>query len=263
MVSVNNVPVFEVRELHVSVEDKEILKGVSLKIHRGEVHAIMGRNGSGKTTLAFTLMGHPKYKVTSGQILLDGEDITNLSTDERAKRRLFLAFQYPVGIPGVTVANFLRSSIRAVRGAEIPSKDLRKTIQQEMKALHIPDSFMTRYLNEGFSGGEKKRLETLQMRLLQPKVAVLDETDSGLDIDALKDVSGSIEDLRSPERGIVLITHYQRMLDYIKPDCVHVFLDGRIVRSGSAELAKALEEKGYDWVINEEKDKPSLRSAVS
>jgi Fe-S cluster assembly ATP-binding protein len=193
-------------------------------------------------------MGHPKYKVTQGQILLDGENIGELSPDERARKRLFLAFQYPVSIPGVTVANFLRTSIRAVRGTEIPSKDVRKLIKEEMTALDVPDSFMTRSMNEGFSGGEKKRLETLQLRLLQPKVAILDETDSGLDIDALKRISDRIDSLRGEGRAILLITHYQRMLDYIKPDKVHVLMDGRIVKSGGPELALTLEEKGYDWL---------------
>jgi Fe-S cluster assembly ATP-binding protein len=241
-------PLFEVRDLHATVDGKEVLKGVTLKLEAGEVHALMGRNGSGKTTLSHTLMGHPKYKVTQGQILLDGENIGELSPDERARKRLFLAFQYPVSIPGVTVANFLRTSIRAVRGTEIPSKDVRKLIKEEMTALDVPDSFMTRSMNEGFSGGEKKRLETLQLRLLQPKVAILDETDSGLDIDALKRISDRIDSLRGEGRAILLITHYQRMLDYIKPDKVHVLMDGRIVKSGGPELALTLEEKGYDWL---------------
>ncbi|MCC7441177.1 MAG: Fe-S cluster assembly ATPase SufC [Bdellovibrionales bacterium] len=239
---------FEIQDLHVSVEGKEVLKGVTLNIRPGEVHAIMGRNGSGKTTLSYALMGHPRYQITKGRVLLGGQDLAGLAPDERARRRLFLAFQYPVAVPGVTVANFLRSSIRAVRGDEIPAREVRKLIVAEAQALGIPDSFMSRSLNDGFSGGERKRLETLQMRLLRPRVAVLDETDSGLDIDALRVVSERIESLRSPERGVLLITHYQRMLDYVKPDQVHVFLDGRIVKSGGADLALELEKKGYDWL---------------
>ncbi|HTL11892.1 MAG TPA: Fe-S cluster assembly ATPase SufC [Bdellovibrionota bacterium] len=244
-------PIFEIQNLHASVDGKQVLKGVELAVRPGEVHAIMGRNGSGKTTLAYTLMGHPKYTVTQGRVLLNGEDLSGLTPDERARKRLFLAFQHPVAIPGVTVANFLRSSIRAVRGDEVPPRDVRKLIKEEAAALGIPDSFMGRSLNDGFSGGERKRLETLQMRLLQPRMAVLDETDSGLDIDALRVVSERIETLRSPERGVLLITHYQRMLDYIKPDQVHVFLDGRIVKSGGPGLALELEKKGYDWLGEE------------
>jgi Fe-S cluster assembly ATP-binding protein len=246
-----NAPLLQIIDLKVSVEGKEVLKGVNLSIHQGEVHAIMGKNGSGKTTLSHTLMGHPKYEITQGKILFQGEDIHELAPDERAKKRIFLAFQYPTGIPGVTVANFLRASIRAVRGEEVPSREIRKLMKQEMKALDVPDSFMTRSLNEGFSGGEKKLLETLQLRLLQPKLAILDETDSGLDIDALKKVAQNIEDIRSEERGILLITHYQRILNYIEPDQVHVFIDGQIVKTGDAKLALELEAKGYDWVSEE------------
>ncbi len=243
--------IFEIQDLHVSVEGKPVLKGLTLEISPGEVHALMGRNGCGKTTLSHTIMGHPKYEITSGRILLSGEDLAGLSPDERARKRLFLAFQYPVGVPGVTVANFLRSSLKAVRGAEVPPNEVRKLIKKELVALGIPESFMTRSLNDGFSGGEKKRLETLQMRLLQPKMAILDEADSGLDIDALRTVSENIDSLRSLERGILLITHYQRMLNYIRPDFVHVLMDGRIVKSGGPELAQLLEEKGYDWVATE------------
>lgn len=238
----------EIRNLHVSVEDKAVLKGVDLKILPGKVHAIMGKNGSGKSTLSNTIMGHPKYKITQGDILFEGKSILGLSPDERAKLRIFLAFQYPVAIPGVTVAQFLRTSIQSVRPQEVAPKDTRKVIKQEIERLKIPDSFMTRFLNDGFSGGEKKRLETLQMRLLQPKFMILDETDSGLDIDSLKNISEQIDNLRSAERSILVITHYQRMLNYIKPDFVHVFLDGRVVKSGNADLALALEERGYDWV---------------
>ena len=246
-----SAPLFEIRDLHVSVEGKPVLKGLSLKVFAGEVHALMGRNGCGKTTLSHTIMGHPKYSITSGRILLNGKDLDGLSPDERARERLFLAFQYPVSIPGVTVANFLRSSLKAVRGAEVPPTEVRKLIKKELVALGIPETFMTRSLNDGFSGGEKKRLETLQMRLLQPRVAILDETDSGLDIDALRTVSENIESLRSPDRGIVLITHYQRMLNYVRPDQVHVLMAGRIVKTGGPALAQQLEEQGYDWISAE------------
>jgi len=241
-------PLFEINDLHSKIEGKEVLKGVSLRMNAGEVHALMGRNGSGKTTLSHTLMGHPKYEVTKGNIKLSDQDITHLSPEDRACARLFLAFQYPIAVPGVTVANFLRSSLRAVRKDEISPQNFRKKVKEELKNLNIPESFMTRFLNDGFSGGEKKRLETLQMRLLEPKVAILDETDSGLDIDALKTVSESIENLRSKDRSILLITHYQRMLNYIKPDFVHVLMDGKIVMSGGPELALKLEDQGYDWI---------------
>jgi Fe-S cluster assembly ATP-binding protein len=208
----------------------------------------MGKNGSGKTTLSNTIMGHPRYKVTGGDILMNGESLLGLSPDERAKRRLFLAFQYPVAVPGVTVAQFLRAAILSVRAGEVQPRDVRKLIKAEMGALDIPDSFMTRFLNEGFSGGEKKRLETLQLRLLQPKMMILDETDSGLDIDSLRRVSESIDSQRGGGKGILLITHYQRMLSYVKPDFVHVFIDGKIVKSGGANLALELEERGYEWL---------------
>ena len=241
-------PILEIQDLHVAVEGKEVVKGISLTILPGEVHAIMGRNGSGKTTLSQAIMGHPRYQITSGKILLLGEDITRLPPHERARRRLFLAFQYPVGIPGVNVGHFLRSSIKAVRGAEVDTKDVRKLIREEAKNLGVDESFLKRALNDGFSGGEKKRMETLQMRLLQPRMMILDETDSGLDIDSLKKVSESIQELRAPDRGILLITHYQRMLNYVKPDHVHVLLGGAIVKSGCALLAEELEARGYDWI---------------
>jgi Fe-S cluster assembly ATP-binding protein len=248
-----SAPLFEIQDLHVAVEGKTVLNGVNLIINRGEVHAIMGRNGTGKTTLAYTLMGHPKYEVLKGKILLDGEDITNLKPEERARKRLFLAFQYPVAIPGVSVASFLRASLKSVRGADLQPSQFRAVIKEELKKLSIPETFMTRSLNEGFSGGEKKRLETLQLRLLQPKMAVLDETDSGLDIDALRIVSENLQTYRSTdmgggERGMLVITHYQRMLNYIKPDVVHVFGSGKILQTGGAELALKLEDQGYDWV---------------
>lgn len=244
--------ILDIRDLHVAVEGKEVLHGISLEVRAGEVHAIMGRNGSGKTTLSNAIMGHPKYTVTRGSIILDGEDITAHPPHERAKRRLFLAFQYPVGIPGVNVGNFLRTSVKAVRGTEVDAKKIRPLIREEAAGLGIEESFLKRALNDGFSGGEKKRMETLQMRLLAPKVAILDETDSGLDIDSLKRVSEGIEALRDPARAIVLITHYQRMLNYIRPDHVHVLLAGKIVKSGCALLAEELEAKGYEWVTSTE-----------
>jgi len=245
----STTPLFEVRDLKVRVGETLILKGINLKVMPGEVHALMGRNGSGKTTLSHTLMGHPAYEIESGEILLNGELLNDLEPDERAKRRLFLGFQYPTAIPGVTVANFLRASLKAVRGDEVPVKEMRKLIKSEIESLQIPEEFMSRFLNDGFSGGEKKRLETLQMRLLQPKMAILDETDSGLDVDALRLVSQQIESLRAPDRGILLITHYQRMLNYIKPDKVHILMNGEIVQSGGPELALKVEEIGYDWTL--------------
>jgi len=235
-----------VDNLHVSVEGKEILKGLSLTVKAGEVHALMGPNGSGKSTLSFCLMGHPKYQITSGRIHFKGKEIAGLSPDERAKEGIFLAFQYPTAIPGVTITNFLRSALKGVRGGDVPVRDFRQLVKTHMKELSIKDSFMNRYVNDGFSGGEKKRLEILQMAVLQPKLAVLDETDSGLDIDALKVVAAGINSLRSPERAMLLITHYQRILDYIKPDRVHVMVDGAVVKSGGPELALELERQGYE-----------------
>ena len=248
-------PLLVIDDLHVSVEGKPILNGLSLTVEAGQVHALMGPNGSGKSTLSFCLMGHPKYQITKGCIRYRGEDLAGLSPDERAKRGLFLAFQYPTAIPGVTIANFLRAALRGVRGADVPVKEFRQTVKTQLKSLGIPESFMMRYVNDGFSGGEKKRLEILQMAVLNPALAVLDETDSGLDIDALKTVAAGINALRSPERGILLITHYQRLLNYIKPDAVHVLVDGRLVRSGGADLALELEAKGYEGF------KPSVQPA--
>ena len=239
-------PLLVVENLRVSVEGKEILKGLTLTVNAGEVHALMGPNGSGKSTLSFCLMGHPKYDITAGTIAYKGEDVAALSPDERAKRGIFLAFQYPTAIPGVTIANFLRAALQGVRGGDVPVKEFRQTVKAHLKALGIPDSFMNRYVNDGFSGGEKKRLEILQMAVLNPALAVLDETDSGLDIDALKTVAGGINALRTAQRGILLITHYQRLLNYITPDAVHVLVDGRVVRSGGPELALELESKGYE-----------------
>ena len=238
-------PLLQVENLHVEVEGKVILQGLSLQVQAGEVHALMGPNGSGKSTLSFCLMGHPKYRITQGRILYKGQDITALSPHEKAKAGLFLAFQYPTAIPGVTITNFLRTALKSVRGGELSVKEFRQTVKAHMKTLGIPDAFMNRYVNDGFSGGEKKRLEILQMSVLQPSLAVLDETDSGLDIDALQVVSQGVNALRGPERGMLLITHYQRILNFVKPDHVHVMVDGRIVRSGGPELALELERQGY------------------
>lgn len=244
-------PILSVQNLHAKVEDKEILKGVNLEIFPGEVHAIMGRNGSGKSTLSYTLMGHPRYVVTEGKILFKGIDITEMTPDERARSGLALAFQYPVAIPGVSVSNFVRASVNAVRGKDVPIKEFRAELKEQMKKLGVANEFLGRYINDGFSGGEKKRLEILQLALLKPALAVLDETDSGLDIDALKTVSEGINNLSNPETAILLITHYQRILNYVEPQFVHVFQDGRIVKSGGGDLSKELEARGYDWVSQE------------
>ncbi|MBI3761175.1 MAG: Fe-S cluster assembly ATPase SufC [Chloroflexi bacterium] len=244
----------EIRNLHVNVGDKPILKGVNLLVKQGETHALMGPNGTGKSTLAYTLMGHPGYTVTAGQIIFKGVDLLELEPDERSRLGLFLAFQYPVAIPGVSVANFLRTAINARRRAAkpddkgIPIPEFRKALKSKMDLLSMPHDFAGRYLNDGFSGGEKKRAEILQMAALDPEIAVLDETDSGLDIDALRIVAEGVNRLAGPTMGVLVITHYQRILNYIKPQFVHVMLDGRIVESGGAELALHLEEKGYDWV---------------
>jgi Fe-S cluster assembly ATP-binding protein len=244
----------ELRDLHVALEDgTEIVKGVDLAVSPNEVHAVMGPNGSGKSTLAYALMGHPAYEITDGKILFDGDDITELGADERAQRGLFLAFQYPHAIPGVTVTSFLRSAINATRKARaggeddpVPIPEFRKNMLAAMDTLKVPRELASRYLNDGFSGGEKKRVEILQMALLQPRIAVLDETDSGLDIDALKIVASGVKGLVSPQMGALVITHYQRILNYITPDYVHVFVDGRIVEEGGPELAHKLEAEGYE-----------------
>ena len=241
-------PLFQTENLHVSVEGKEIVKGLDLVVDRGEVHAIMGPNASGKSTLANAIMGHPRYQVTKGRVLFKGEDVTALSPDERARRGLFLAFQYPRAIPGVTMVNFLRSALRAVRGSDVPVREFRTMLRETMAMLKIDEDFARRYINDGFSGGEMKRAEVLQMGILQPDMAILDETDSGLDIDALRAVSEGVNRLAGPHVGMLLITHYQRLLNYIKPQFVHVLLNGRIVESGGPELALELEEKGYDFI---------------
>ena len=241
----------EIQNLHVRVEDKEILKGVDLKVSKGETHALMGPNGSGKSTLANTIMGNPSYVVTEGKILLNGEDLTEAEPDERARAGLFLAFQYPATIPGVSVANFLRTAVNAARDEPLRVMDFGKLLRKNMELLKIDPAFNKRYLNEGFSGGEKKRAEILQMAMLEPQIAVLDETDSGLDIDALRIVSEGVNALRGPGAGFLVITHYTRILRYVLPDFVHIMLNGRIVREGGSELADDLEEKGYDFIREE------------
>jgi Fe-S cluster assembly ATP-binding protein len=240
----------EIHDLHATIAEQEIIRGVSLTVPKGEIHAIMGPNGSGKSTLAKVLAGHPDYKVTRGSVLMDGEDILALPPDERARRGLFLAFQYPNEIPGVTIANFLRAAVQArlPEGEELEATDYYAKLYEKMDLLEMDRTFTSRAVNEGFSGGEKKRNEILQLAMLEPRYAVLDETDSGLDIDALKVVANGVNSLRGPNIGVLLITHYQRLLDYIIPDHVHVMVQGRIVRSGGKNLALELEEKGYDWV---------------
>jgi Fe-S cluster assembly ATP-binding protein len=242
---------FVIEDLHVSVEGKEILKGVNLTVERGQLHALMGPNGSGKSTLAHTLMGNPHFQVTQGRVLLKGEGILSLPPDERARRGMFLAFQYPVEIPGVKVRHFLRMAVKASKGEEPSVTDFRRQLFEKMALLEIDRSFSERYVNEGFSGGEKKRNEILQLAMLEPEMAVLDEADSGLDIDALRAVANGINKLAGPQMGMLLITHYQRILNYVEPHFVHVLFDGRIVRSGGIELAQELEAKGYDWIAGE------------
>ena len=239
----------KIRGLTVAVEGKQILNGVDLTVNRGEVHAIMGPNGSGKSTLANALMGHPRYEVTGGSVLFKGEDILGLSPDVRAQKGMFLAFQYPTSIPGVTMVNFLRQAMKAVRGEDVPVREFREKLLATLKLLKIDEDFARRYVNEGFSGGEKKRAEILQMGILDPDLAVMDETDSGLDIDALRTVAEGVNALTTPKLGIVLITHYQRLLNYIKPQFVHILYQGRIIESGGPQLALQLEEQGYDPII--------------
>ena len=253
----NNEPLLVIEDLHAGIEGQEILRGVNLTVRRGEIHAMMGPNGSGKSTLAYIVAGHPNYEVHAGRVMYKGENILELGPDERAQLGIFLAFQYPTAIPGVTMANFLRVAAnsvrqaRAERGEDISMytpREFRRALRERMATLDIDESIATRYLNEGFSGGEKKRAEILQMAMIEPELCIMDETDSGLDIDALRTVSDGVNKLFTPEMGMLLITHYQRMLNYIKPTFVHVMLDGRIVRSGGPEVAAELEEKGYDWL---------------
>ena len=245
----------EIRNLHVRVDEKEILKGLNLTIGKGEIHALMGPNGSGKSTLANVIMGHPKYEVTDGQIIFKGEDITEAETDERARAGLFMAFQYPVAVPGVTVTKYLRTVINAhreARGEEpISLKEFRQTVEAAMRLTEVPRQFSTRYLNEGFSGGEKKRMEILQLALQKPDMAILDETDSGLDIDALRVVSNGVNAVADGQMGVLIITHYQRILHLVQPSHVHVMYQGRIVKEGGPELVGVLEEKGYGWIRDE------------
>jgi len=249
-----------IRDLHVQVEGKKILNGVNLVVNRGEVHALMGPNGSGKSTLSYAIMGHPNYEVTGGEVLLNGENVLELGPDERARRGLFLAFQAPMAIPGVNTQNFLRLALNATRtsgvgphGSEgaVSARDFRPMMQQKLKLLQVDNSFVNRYLNDGFSGGEKKRAEVLQLALLKPQVAILDEIDSGLDVDAVRIVSEGVNSLRGPELGVLIITHYQRILNYIKPDFVHVLVDGRVVLNGGPELALDVDSKGYETIVKE------------
>jgi Fe-S cluster assembly ATP-binding protein len=261
----NPTPELVVKDLHVSVEGKEILKGLSLEVRKGQIHALMGPNGSGKSTLANTLMGNPRYEVTQGDILFKGQSVLEMEADERSRSGLFMAFQYPVAIPGITVANFLRTALNArlappeTNGSGavpqkkgIAPKEFRALLRERMSLLKMDESFAGRYLNDGFSGGEKKRAEILQMAILKPEIAIMDETDSGLDIDALRIVAEGVNALSGPELGVLLITHYQRILNYIKPDFVHVMVDGRISLSGGADLALELESRGYNWVSEKE-----------
>lgn len=257
----------EIRNLHASVEDTEILKGVNLTLNSGEIHALMGPNGSGKSTLGYVIAGHPHYEVTQGDILIDGESILDMEADERTKAGIFLAFQYPVAVPGVSVANFLRTAVSNVRGYTdqkpeggrsgvigsnlMPMREFRRELNAKMKEYNVDASFARRYLNEGFSGGEKKRTEVLQMAMLEPKFGILDESDSGLDIDALRVVADGINKLATEDRGFLLVTHYQRILNYVKPDFISIFYRGRIVKTGGFEVAETLEERGYGWVEEE------------
>lgn len=259
--------VLEIRNLHANVEDTEILKGVNLTLRSGEIHALMGPNGSGKSTLAYVVAGHPHYTVTEGDILIDGESILEMEADERTKAGIFLAFQYPVAVPGVSVANFLRTAVSNVRGYTdkkgegssnavigsnlMPMREFRRELTAKMNEYNVDASFARRYLNDGFSGGEKKRTEVLQMAMLEPKFAILDESDSGLDIDALRVVADGINKLATPERGFLMVTHYQRLLNYVKPNFVSIFFNGRIVKTGGPEVALMLEERGYGWVEQE------------
>ena len=245
----------EIRELHVSAGDKEILRGLNLSVGKGEIHALMGPNGSGKSTLANVIMGHPNLEVTEGEILFKGENITEADPDERSRMGLFMAFQYPVAVPGVTVTRYLRTVLNAhrdVRGEEpISLKDFRRTVEDAMALTEVPKEFSSRYLNEGFSGGEKKRMEILQLALQRPEMAILDETDSGLDIDALRVVANGVNAVAGPDMGVLIITHYQRILHLVQPTHVHVLYQGRIVKEGGTEIVEALEEKGYGWIADE------------
>jgi len=248
----------QIRNLHAAIADKEILKGINLEVKKGEIHAIMGPNGSGKSTLSSVLVGNPNYEVTEGEVLFEGQDLLELEPEERAHLGLFMSFQYPVEIPGVSMVNFMRAALNEKRKAQgldpIPAAEFLKLMKQKRELVELDNKLASRSVNEGFSGGEKKRNEIFQMAMLEPKLAILDETDSGLDIDALRIVAKGVNELRSSENATIVITHYQRLLDYIRPDYVHVLYKGRIVRSGGPELALELEEKGYDWIKDEVKD---------
>ncbi|WP_314359224.1 Fe-S cluster assembly ATPase SufC [Porphyromonas catoniae] len=248
----------QIRNLHAAIADKEILKGINLEVKKGEIHAIMGPNGSGKSTLSSVLVGNPNYEVTEGEVLFEGQDLLELEPEERAHLGLFMSFQYPVEIPGVSMVNFMRAALNEKRKAQgldpIPAAEFLKLMKQKRELVELDNKLASRSVNEGFSGGEKKRNEIFQMAMLEPKLAILDETDSGLDIDALRIVAKGVNELRSPENATIVITHYQRLLDYIRPDYVHVLYKGRIVRSGGPELALELEQKGYDWIKDEVKD---------
>jgi Fe-S cluster assembly ATP-binding protein len=249
-----NAPVLEIRDLHVSIEGKEIVRGASLRVKQGEIHALMGPNGSGKSTLSLAIMGHPKYKITGGDILLDGKSVLGMKTYERARAGLFLAFQYPSEVQGVGMSNFLRTALNAKRGKNaptIPVPEFVADLKKKMGKLGMKEEFSKRYLNDGFSGGEKKRSEILQMAMLGPKFAILDEPDSGLDVDALKSVAKGIRAQAGPGLGVLIITHYDRILKYVKPDFVHVMMNGRIVKSGTGKLAGELDSKGYGWINKE------------
>ena len=246
--------ILEVRDLHVSIANKpelEIVRGANLQIRPGEIHALMGPNGSGKSTLANTIAGSPAYSVDSGQILFHGQDVTAMPADERARKGMFLSFQYPTSIPGVTMVNFLREALKARRGEEVPAREFLAELRETLKTLKMDESFARRYVNEGFSGGEKKRAEILQLGMLKPSLAILDETDSGLDVDALRTVAEGVNALRTPELGVLIITHYERILNYIHPDFVHILVKGQIVKSGGFELAKEIETQGYDPILAE------------
>jgi Fe-S cluster assembly ATP-binding protein len=244
----SDTPTLVVEGLRASVDGKEILKGIDLRVPTGEIHALMGPNGSGKSTLAYTLMGHPKYTVTGGAATFGDTDLLSLTPDERARLGIFLSFQYPTAIPGVTMVNFLRASLRSL-GREMPAREFMQALKREMDALKMDEQFRARYVNEGFSGGEKKRAEILQMALLRPRLAILDETDSGLDVDALRTVAEGVKRLAGPDMGILIITHYYRILEFLTPDVVHVLHDGRVVKSGGAQLAREIEETGYDPIL--------------
>lgn len=251
-------PLFEIKNVHVEVEGKEVVSGVTLTVNPGEIHAIMGPNGSGKSSLSNAIMGHPLYSITKGEAHLNGRNILEMEAHERSRAGLFLAFQYPLAIPGVTVANFMRAALKSHRGKDADMSDFRKLFKTEMDSLEIDHNFATRYLNDGFSGGEKKRVEILQMAMLAPRMALLDETDSGLDIDALKTVSAGINRFHTEANGVLLVTHYQRLLNYVKPDYVHVMMAGKLVKSGGPELALKLEENGYDWIENPTAEKAGV-----